>query len=160
MYANADRCAAGMTEMKRTSISCAEVRNFTPGLQQQNIAAQEQQCAHLDYRLLLIHHLHAKSKEVAGLGIVVAGCIVPLQGVIVKQLLCIVLGRDGKVRGRIVHQRVCYALSVSCVMPIACMDGIPLRWPALPLQTFLATAISRRPLVSLGAQGIRLLRGE
>lgn len=62
-----------------------------------------QHYAHLDHKFLLVHHLHAEAKEVAGLRIVVAGCVVSLQGVVVKQLLCIVLGRYGKVRGRVVY---------------------------------------------------------
>ena len=62
--------------------------------------------AHLDDKLLLIHDLHAESKEVAGLGVIVTGCIIALKCVLVEELLGIVLGRDGKVRGCIVDQGV------------------------------------------------------
>ncbi len=67
----------------------------------------------------------------AGLGIVVAGCIIPLQSIVVKQLLGIVLGRNGKVRGCIVDQRVRDALTISCVMPIPCTSTDTLRKPVL-----------------------------
>ncbi len=105
-----------------------------------------QHYAHLDHKFLLVHHLHAEAKEVAGLGIVVAGCIVPLQGVVVKQLLGIVLGRYGKVRGRVVDQRVRDALPISRVMPVPCTAKSALRNPALPLQALATAAASHSAL--------------
>ncbi len=67
---------------------------------------QRQSGANLYDELLLIHNLHAESKKVAGLGVVVTGCIIALKCVVVEELLGIVLGRDGKVRGCIVDQGV------------------------------------------------------
>ena len=103
-------------------------------------------CAHLDDQFLLVHHLHAEAEEVAGLGIVVAGRIVPLQGVVVEQLLGIVLGRDGKIRGRVVDQRVRDALPISRVMPVPCIAKSSLMNPALPLQALATAAASHSAL--------------
>ena len=101
---------------------------------------------HLDDQFLLVHHLHAEAEEVAGLGIVVAGCIVSLQGVVVKQLLGIVLGRNGEVRGRVVDQRVRDALPISRAMPVPCTAKRTLRNPALPLQALATAAASHSAL--------------
>ena len=57
---------------------------------------------HLDDKLFLIDDLHAQRKEVAGLGIVVTGCIIALQGILVEELLDIVLIGNGEVGSRIV----------------------------------------------------------
>ena len=53
--------------------------------------------AHLDDELLLIDNFHAQREEMARLGIVVAGCIVALEGVLVEKVYGIVLCGDGKV---------------------------------------------------------------
>ena len=59
---------------------------------------------HLDDKLFLVHNLHAQRKEVAGLRVVVTGCIIALQGILVEELLDIVLIGNGEIGGRIVDQ--------------------------------------------------------
>ena len=53
--------------------------------------------AHLDDELLFIDHFHAKREEMARLGIVIACCIIALEGVLVEKVYGIVLCGDGKV---------------------------------------------------------------
>ena len=59
---------------------------------------------HLDDKLFLVDNLHAQRKEVARLRVVVTGCIIALQGILVEELLDIVLIGNGEVRSRIVDQ--------------------------------------------------------
>ena len=77
---------------------------------------------HLDDKLFLVHNLHAQRKEVAGLGIVVTGCIIALQGILVEELLDIVLIGNGEVGSRIVDQGISNAIPICCVVPVPCMS--------------------------------------